>query len=137
MTINQTYDYLLQIKVIDTEIKNKTLQYETLKSCLLPSGIRYDLDRVQTTPDDQLAAIEAKCYDLEKEIRDLKHNKDRILVAITQAIYKLADDSEKTVLLSYYIGKKKIEVIAEEMPCSVRTVFYIKRKAVSHLAKLL
>ena len=137
MTINQTYDYLLQIKVIDSEIQNKTLQCETLRSCLLPSGIRYDLDRVQTSPEDQLAAIEAKCFDLEKEIRDLQHNKQRLLVSITNAIYKLADDSEQTVLLSYYIGKKKIETIAEEMPCSVRNAFYIKRKAVSHLAKIL
>lgn len=137
MTINQTYDYLLQIKKIEAEIKNKELQRDTLRSCLLPSGIRYDLDRVQTSPEDQLAAIEARIVDLEKEIRELSHHKQRMLVTITNSIYNLKDDSEKTVLLSYYIGRKKIETIAEEMPCSVRNAFYIKRKAVSHLAKLL
>ena len=137
MTIKQTYEYLLQIKILESKIQNAIIQVETLRSCLLPSGIRYDLDKVQTSPADQMSGIESRVIDLEHDIKQMEHQKNRLIVQITNAIYCLQNDDEKTVLLAYYIGRKRIEDIADEIPVSVRTAYYIKRKAISHLAAIL
>lgn len=137
MTIKQTYEYLLQIKILESRIQNAIIQRETLRSCLLPSGIRYDVDKVDTTPSDQMSGIEARVIDLEREIKGMERQKQRLIVQITNAIYRLQNDDEKTVLLAYYIGRKRIEDIADEIPVSVRTAYYIKRKAISHLAAIL
>ena len=137
MTIKQTYEYLLQIKILESRIQNAIIQRETLRSCLLPSGIRYDIDKVDTTPSDQMSGIEARVIDLEREIKGMERQKQKLIVQITNAIYRLQNDDEKTVLLAYYIGRKRIEDIADEIPVSVRTAYYIKRKAISHLAAIL
>lgn len=137
MTINQTYDYLLQIRRLEAKIRETTLQCEALRSCLLPSGIRYDLDRVQTSPDDQMSAIEAKVIDMEQDIRNLQANKAQAIVDISKAINKLEDDSERIVLLGYYIDKKTIRDVSQMINYTVRGTYHVKRRAVSHLAKLL
>lgn len=137
MTIKETYNYLLQVRILESKIQNCILQHDTLRSCLLPKGIRYDVDRVISSPSDQMSEIEAKVVDLERKILRLKHEKQTVMVTITKSIYKLSSDNEKTVLLSYYIGRKTVEQIAEEMETSVRNVYYLKRKAISHISSII
>lgn len=137
MTIKETYNYLLQVRILESRIQNCILQHDTLRSCLLPNGIRYDVDRVITSPTDQMSEIEARVVDLERMILRLKHEKQLIMVSITKSIYKLSSDNEKTVLLSYYIGRKTVEEIADEMETSVRNVYYLKRKAIQHISSII
>ena len=137
MTIKETYNYLLQVRILDGKIQNCILQRETLRSCLLPSGIRYDTDKVVVSPADQMSEIEAQVMDLEQKIQHLEAKKKIAIVSITKAIYKLANENEQTVLMEYYIGKKSVEQIAEEKDISIRGTYYIKRKAISNISKFL
>lgn len=137
MNIRQTYEFLLQIRRVEPRIRHTIIQYEALKSCLLPSGIRYDIDKIQTTPSDQMSTMMSRIIDLEQELIDMQDYRERIAVEITDAIRKLHDKDEQAVLMAYYLGQKKMEDIAEEMPCSIRTAYYLKRKGVSHLSNIL
>lgn len=137
MTIKETYNYLLQVRILESKIQNCILQHDTLRSCLLPAGIRYDTDRVISSPSDQMSEITTKVIDLEHQILRLKHEKQMVIVTVTKSIYRLTSDNEKTVLLSYYIGRKTVEQIAEEMETSVRNVYYLKRKAISHISSII
>lgn len=137
MTIKETYNYLLQVRILESKIQNCILQHDTLRSCLLPAGIRYDTDRVISSPSDQMSEITTKVIDLEHQILRLKHEKQMVIVTVTKSIYRLNSDNEKTVLLSYYIGRKTVEQIAEEMETSVRNVYYLKRKAISHISSII
>lgn len=137
MTIKETYNYLLQVRILDQKIHNCLLQRETLRDCLLPSGIRYDLDKVLTSPADQMSEIESQVIDLEQKIQQLQQQKKRSIVLITRAIYKLDNENEQTVLMEYYIGKKSVEKIADGMNISPRGAYYIKRKAISNVSKFL
>lgn len=137
MTIKETYNYLLQVRILDGKIHNCILQRETLRSCLLPSGIRYDTDKVQVSPSDQMSEIEAQVMDLEQKIQHLEAKKKIAIVSITKAIYKLPNENEQTVLMEYYIGKKSVEQIADGMNISTRGTYYIKRKAISNISKFL
>lgn len=137
MTIKETYNYLLQVRILESKIQNCILQHDTLRSCLLPAGIRYDTDRVISSLSDQMSEITTKVIDLEHQILRLKHEKQMVIVTVTKSIYRLTSDNEKTVLLSYYIGRKTVEQIAEEMETSVRNVYYLKRKAISHISSII
>ena len=63
--LQATYDYLMRIRKTEYAIKRKQLRCKELRSCLLPGGIRYDLDKVQTSPRDKLPEIMAKVDELE------------------------------------------------------------------------
>ena len=136
MTIKETYDYLLQIRRLDGKIRLAIQQYEALKSQLLPSGIRSDLDKIQTTPEDRFSELEAITIDLEKNIKELRQQKQKAIVEVTRTIYRLKDDEAETVLLMYYVGRKPIEDIADAMNYSVRSVYYIKRRAIHSIAQM-
>ena len=46
------------------------LEREQLRLSLLPSGIRYDTDRVQTSPTDRMLETAAELSDLDQKIND-------------------------------------------------------------------
>ena len=52
MTLDETYDFLMQIRRKEIIIRRKESQRDELRACLLPGAIRYDRDRVQSTPTD-------------------------------------------------------------------------------------
>lgn len=54
MTLDETYDFLMQIRRKEIIIRRKETQRDELRACLLPGAIRYDRDRVQSTPTDIL-----------------------------------------------------------------------------------
>lgn len=137
MNIRQTYEFLLQIRRIEPRIQQTIVQYESLKSTLLPSGIRYDLDKIQTTPEDRTSIIFSKLEELATLISELQVKREQAAVDITDAILKLENHEEQAVLMGYYIGKKRVEDIADEISCSDRTAYYLKRKGVAHLSNII
>ena len=48
MTLDETYDFLMQIRRKEIIIRRKETQRDELRACLLPGAIRYDRDRVQS-----------------------------------------------------------------------------------------
>lgn len=137
MTIKETYNYLLQIKKLEAHIQNLMLQCDSLRSNLLPAGIRYDTDRVISSPDDKMSEIEAIVFDMEKEIKQLRQQKQRLIVEVTSSLYRLNNDEERSVLMLYYIGKRHMEQIATEIPCNIRTAYKIKKRAIQNLSRLI
>lgn len=57
MTLDETYDFLMQIRRKEIIIRRKETQRDELRACLLPAAIRYDRDRVQSTPTDKMADV--------------------------------------------------------------------------------
>lgn len=45
MTLDETYDFLMQIRRKEIIIRRKETQRDELRACLLPGAIRYDRDR--------------------------------------------------------------------------------------------
>ena len=103
--LDETYTFLQQIRRKETEIRRKQLQYDELKSCLLPEAIRYDVDRVQSSAEDPMGRIFSELDDLERQIAELKAEKAGLISLVAGAIEQLEDDFEKTVLAEFYIGR--------------------------------
>ena len=68
MTLDETYDFLMQIRRKGIIIRRKETQRDELRACLLPGAIRYDRDRVQSTPTDKMADVIARVDELDREI---------------------------------------------------------------------
>lgn len=45
MTLNETYDFLMQIRRKEIIIRRKETQRDELRACLLPGAIRYDREK--------------------------------------------------------------------------------------------
>lgn len=137
MTIAETVNYLMRVRSFELTIWKLCLQHDELQSCLLPAGIRYDKDVVQTSPEDKLSAIAAAVIELEELIQQLRHQKAKLILEITAAIDRLPDSRERTILVAFYIGRKSIKDIAEIITYSESHTYQLRRQGVRHLAEIL
>lgn len=137
MDLQATYDYLTRIRKTEYAIQRKRLQREELRSCLLPGGTWYDLDKVQTSPKDKVSEIMANVDELDHQIEELMQEKAMLVIEIGEVIEQLLDDNEKTVLTAFYIGRVSMEKVAELINYSPRRAYYFKKQGVIHLGEVL
>lgn len=135
MTIRETYDFLYSVRHIESEMRKLFAKREGLKYCLLPAGIRYDLDKVDTSPKDRFSEIEAEIADISTEIARLNEKKYQQIKVISLAINTLESDKEQEILMRIFIGRQSVTKIAQELGYSKSAVYKIRGQAVSKLAK--
>mgnify|MGYP001072532071 CR=1 FL=1 len=140
MTLDETYDFLMQIRRKGIIIRRKETQRDELRACLLPGAtgaIRYDRDRVQSTPTDKMADVIARVDELDREIEQLRREKATLVIEISDAIEKLEDDNEKTVLTKFYIARAPMTEVADAINYSVRRAYHFRKMGVTHLGEVL
>lgn len=130
-------EYLSRPRRLENAIRRKEAQLQELRACLLPGVIRYDADRVQQTPEDKLAEIMARVDELEREIRQHREDKAAAIVGIGRSIEQLDNDLERTVLAAYYIERRPIHSIAEELRYSSSRTYALRQCGVQHLGAVL
>ena len=112
MELNETYDFLMQIRRKEIIIRRKEMQRDELRDCLLPGAVRYDRDKVQSSPTDKMADVMARVDELDREIEQLKLEKAQAIIEISDVIEKLDNDKEKAVLTAFYIKAASMEAVA-------------------------
>ena len=135
MTVPEAYAYLQRPRKLQMEIKKLMLKRDALRDCLLPAGIRYDLDKVDSSPSDRMSTLEAEIMDITKEIGQLTEQRLRLIKEIGIDVAKLNNDTEQIVLLGYYIGGHSMKTISEIIHYTVRGANKVKQRAVHHLAE--
>lgn len=133
--LSRVYEHLGQIRVMERQIKRKQLQRDELQSCLLPRAIRYDQDKVQSSPDDAVAETAAAVLDLDREIEQLRREKARLIRDVVRTIETLDDDREKLILTAYYISRMTIRRISDEVHYSPTQTYRLYRSGLLHLAE--
>lgn len=137
MDLNETYDFLMQIRRKEIIIRRKEMQRDELRACLLPGAVRYDRDKVQSTPTDKMSDVMARVDELEREIEQLKLEKARAIIEISDIIEKLDNDKEKAVLTAFYIKAASMETVAGIVCYSVRHTYLLRKQGVEHLKEVL
>ena len=127
MDLNETYDFLMQIRRKEIIIRRKETQRDELRACLLPGAIRYDRDRVQSTPTDKMADVIARVDELDREIEQLRREKASLVIVISDAIEKLEDD----------IARAPMTEVADAINYSVRRAYHFRKMGVTHLGEVL
>lgn len=96
-------DYLKSIRKEQKEIKNLQEQKEAIYFSLLPSGIRYDKDRIQVSPEDMLPDKVIKMSELTKEINSYIEHLEKNKAKALRLIRKIEDSNHRQVLVLYYL----------------------------------
>ena len=131
-------EYMEQIRNVRREIR--LLEEQILRDTVYASNvkaIRYDVDRVQTSPEgDRMADIisgivgaEDKLY---KKVKDLMKKEDEARDYLLQ----LQEEQER-VLVIHYFNDLKWEDVAEQTGYSLSRVYEIKNEALNKLTELL
>lgn len=119
-----------RLKILQLEAKKQALE-----SSLSPQGISYDGDRVQTTPEDRMAAVYAEIDALDRRIKELKLSAVDEINAVEAACAKLDEETERTVMIMYYVGGQEMEEIAKKIQYSVQSVYKFRRLGQKNIEK--
>ena len=135
---DRVYRLLTAPRQTRIRIKSAEAQLEEmLEAAKAPSAIRYDKDKVQTSPDpDPLAGLMARCDEMERDIIALKRQEAEQCDAIREQCQYLSD-LESAVICMYYIGMARVEEIAEKLNYSASTVYTVRRIAQRKLEKMI
>lgn len=130
------YDFLNSARVLHWQYLRLKAKHDELETCLLPAAIRYDKDKVQTSPDDQMSKICAEIHELELEMARVQRKKFIQIEKIEKAVNALADE-ERTALTMRYINRVSVSAIAEAMGYSEQRIYQFMDKGGAQIAKRL
>lgn len=113
-------------------------QIEELETRLMPSAIRYDKDKIQTSPIDPMIKIATEIADLQKELEEAMVQCRASCATATKLINSLDDgtyDGGKMadILTMRWIKGKSWNQIAYDMHYSKQRCFQINSKAIAKL----
>ena len=109
-------EYLLQIKYLTNDIKEQEDFIQRLKDSLDIAGIRYDKERVQSSPElDKFAYIFAQIDNEEKVLETLKTKLIETKVEIINRIHELEDEKHRRLLNIAYVDMKSLKKAAKIM----------------------
>lgn len=104
-----------------------------LEDAMLPSGVRYDKDRVQGTRTDPMLIFVERADPLLSEIDDLKRLYIRQADDAERLIGSLDANLERRVLRLRYLRGIPCEQIAGIIHFSDTTVYRLRRAAIRHI----
>lgn len=134
---NTTYLFLNSIRFIDAKINRLAAKRYQLETCLLPTGIRYDKDKVQTSPEDTVSKICSDIAECDKEIDLLVEKKRKQILIVDGTLAKLPSDTEQTVLILRYIQRVPVKQMAKEMGYTTSNIHKIRKRGIDHLTDIL
>lgn len=118
-------DYLKQLNILEDKINWYSGESERIRMALLPKGITYDGDKVQTSVSDKVTEDIAKLIDIDRKYIELVrayHEKREQIIA---QIYGLNKKKYIDVLEKIYMDNKPLCVCADEMHYSYATIRHI------------
>jgi DNA-directed RNA polymerase specialized sigma subunit len=106
----------MQIKVLNGKIREQTEYIRRLKDSLSIAGIRYDKDRVQSSPDsDKFAYVFSQIDEEEKVIEQMKTELVKVRIEIINRIHELDDHNKRELLMYVYVDCKNLKKAAPTM----------------------
>ena len=135
----KTVNYLLTIQDIDEMINEKQLQLDELRAMADSSrAIRYDKDRVQSSPVDLLGETIVKIVQLSEQInRDIDRFVDwkaKIMREVDGAVYNLRG---RAILYKRYFRYMSVNSICREMKISTKAYYRLHDDAIRNLRRKL
>lgn len=120
---------------IRQDIADLESELEAYRQTMGLSGIRYDQDKVRTSPKDRMPDYAARVEQLLKMIK----KKQQEYLKAHDKVKELADQLqgvEKSIIIQRYLEGKRYEDIADSFPMSERQMFNYREKAINKLESL-
>lgn len=119
------------------QIKQLEAKRQAVEYAMMPGGIRYDKDKVQTSPSDQMPERAAELDEIDRRLLSLKDRYLKEVSAIEEACHRLTDDAECTVLIMRYIGGDSVRRIGRQLSYSRSGVYAVMRRGCKNLDAVL
>ena len=135
MTKRELFDRLHKVDDINTALLCVQMQIDRLEGCLQGHAIRYDQDKVQTSPKDAVAEVMCDLEGLLKKQTKLRIAMTRAVADVAELIDKLTDKKQALVLHYRYTACLPWSQIADKMGYAERHVFRIHDEAIDWICK--
>lgn len=132
MTENQVRAdlFLKQIRDVERTLKNKRDELEALRyRASGAGGIRYDKDKVQTSPSDYLSMAIADIIEIEKQIEEDAASVEDIKGSAYAIVRKMESPDQRALIEWFYLNGVSMNETAEHMNMSERTAYYLRDDA--------
>lgn len=129
MTDNQTKasNYLYSIREVEKQIKSREDELEALRYKASGAGaIRYDKDKVQTSPDDYLSLAVMDIVEIEKQIKEDQESIERKKGEAYRITRSLSEPNHRAFIEWYYLNGISMLDTANRMNMSERNVYYLR-----------
>ena len=133
MELKDGYNLLNSNRRYESKIRRIRYTIAELRSCELPrSG--GDGVCVQTSKaGSQIERITLRIVELENELEILLGEKANAVMEIDTALNRLPDGAEKTILYEFYIGRRPMIKIANDIGYNVKHCYRLRRKGIEML----
>ena len=143
MTTKEAFEYLGQIRRVEREMQRLELAIQQASFSLLPGAIRYDKERVNTSPDDMMTKTYAEIDEMERELKANYKRKTEYLKEIYGTIERIMPEEtesqqiEKNIVTMYFVGRKSIQEISDELNYSTRHTYRLRNRGVKTFAEVM
>lgn len=132
MTDNQTKaeNYLKAIREVEKNLKSKRDELEALRYKASGAGaIRYDKDRVQTSPQDYLAMAIVDIVEISKQIDEDEASIEDMKGKAYSIVRQMEKADHRALIEWFYLNGISMTETAEKMHLSERSAYYLKDDA--------
>ena len=129
------YAALNKPKWIRQDIENLESELNAYTETMKLSGIRYDSDKVKTSPKDYMPEYAARVDSMQSKIKE----KQQEYLKAHDAVRELADalqGIEKKIIIQRYLECRRYEDIAAGVYMSVRQMYKYRSRAIEKLEKI-
>ena len=133
----ELYHKLTKSERIGYKLIGLKAQIEELRSHLLPSGIAYDKESVQSSPDDKIAKVVMEIEELQEEYSALQLKQADAIKETREFINKLSDPKQIVIMELSYIAHLNHKEIADEIKYSREWVTSKYHEAIEILDRIL
>ena len=129
--------YLMQIRDASKELTELIFQIDYLRYKASGAGaIRYDKDRVQTSPEDMMCEAISEAVYLEGKLSN-RHKQLKAMREHTEKVISLWSDRKSMLIEIYYLNHGSMTEVADKIGCTSRSAYNIKFKALEEFARYL
>lgn len=101
---DELYNILMEPERLARQIKRKKLEIEAIEAAVYPAGIRYDRDKVQTSPrDDQIPSVIAKSEQRKEDLKRLTERYNTAMDNRSRLLDKI-DQEAADIILAKFTG---------------------------------
>lgn len=132
MTDNQTKaeNYLKAIREVEKNLKSKRDELEALRYKASGAGaIRYDKERVQTSPQDYLAMAMVDIVEISKQIDEDEASIEDMKGKAYSIVRQMEKADHRALIEWFYLNGISMTETAEKMHLSERSAYYLKDDA--------
>lgn len=127
--------YLSQLRNASKELTELILRIDYLRYKASGTGaIRYDKDRVMTSPEDMVCESIAEAVYLEDRL-SARNEELKAMREHTEQVIGLWSDNNARFIDIYYLNHGSMTEAADRIGCTSRNVYNIKFKALEEFAK--